>query len=287
MPTLADYPSSIITKLMLLGDSGTGKTGALVSLVEAGYNLYIADFDRGLDIVRNVLLSKPNAKELLARVNYEQFNDEYKNINGRLVPVKASAWPNLSKVLSDWPGVGNVEKLGPKDVLCIDSLTFAGRAAVNYICSLNGRLGQKPYQSDYGDAQVLVANLMDMLHSSAIKCNVVVITHIREMGKYYSKEGVNNKGEPITLQFEEEGTRKGYPETGTGKALSPALGRFFNSVLLVESTGAGTATKRFIYTQPQGNIGVKATAVGTLPLRYPIETGLAQYFAAVRGETVG
>ena len=37
-----------ITKCILLGDSGTGKTGALASLVKAGYKLRVLDLDNKL-----------------------------------------------------------------------------------------------------------------------------------------------------------------------------------------------------------------------------------------------
>ena len=54
-----------------MGDSGTGKTEALCSLVLAGYKLRILDLDNGLDIVKSylteplfpVLSSDPSAED--------------------------------------------------------------------------------------------------------------------------------------------------------------------------------------------------------------------------------
>ena len=43
MPTLEDAQEQAFVKLVLIGDSGTGKTGALFSLVEANYNLKVWD----------------------------------------------------------------------------------------------------------------------------------------------------------------------------------------------------------------------------------------------------
>ena len=50
MPNLSKHQSSEFTKLLLMGDSKSGKTGALASLVLAGYKLRILDFDNGLEI---------------------------------------------------------------------------------------------------------------------------------------------------------------------------------------------------------------------------------------------
>jgi GTPase SAR1 family protein len=38
MTSLAEHHSSHIVKLLYIGDSGTGKTGSLTSLVKGGYN---------------------------------------------------------------------------------------------------------------------------------------------------------------------------------------------------------------------------------------------------------
>ena len=49
MPKGSEHKSRKYVKLLYLGDSGTGKTGSLVSLVQAGYKLRVIDLDDGLD----------------------------------------------------------------------------------------------------------------------------------------------------------------------------------------------------------------------------------------------
>ena len=49
MPALGELKNDSVIKLMYIGDSGTGKTGSLTSLVAASYKLRILDFDRGID----------------------------------------------------------------------------------------------------------------------------------------------------------------------------------------------------------------------------------------------
>ena len=51
MPKGSAHTSAIITKMLLIGASGSGKTGALASLAAAGYKLRILDYDNGLDFL--------------------------------------------------------------------------------------------------------------------------------------------------------------------------------------------------------------------------------------------
>lgn len=295
MAKLSSHQSSGITKCMLLGDSGAGKSGALVSLAMAGYNLRVLDWDNGIDILRNLLRPLPtdrsdvvrNKAAALERINYVTLTDKMKVVGGKVQPVTGAAWQKGVHLLSDWKedNLGPITTWGSKDILVCDSLTFAGRAALRYILSINGRLNaERPYQSDFGEAQTLIENFLGMLYSEDVKCNVLVLSHVRELGKVTTIQITGNDGKEKAVQVEEEGTRKGYAETGTGRALSPIVGRYFNSVLMVEITGTGSSARREIVTVPTGNIGLKNSAPGLVKPRYALATGLAEYFAAVRNE---
>jgi hypothetical protein len=278
MPSLNDHQSSKTTKLLLIGDSGTGKTGALASLVEAGYNLRILDFDNGLDILANVLRAK-GKPELLDRVNFQTVTDTSRIAGINMIP-GAQAWNKAIKTLSEWPdGLGKLDTWGEKDILVVDSLTFAGKAAIRFVLSLNGRIGDLPQIQDYLTAQGLLEKLCATLYSDAIQCNVIVISHVREVAKTHQE--LDSKGRAI--QVEEEGSRKGYVETGVGKALSPVVGRYFNSVLLADIEGSGPAARRIIRTVPHDNIGLKNSSPTLVKPKYDLKTGLAEFFAAVRG----
>src|SRR5215469_15644570 len=77
MPSLEGAQQSSFVKLLLIGDSGTGKTGATASLVEAGYRLRFLDFDNKLaGGILPILLKRKNP-ELLKKVDYEALRDEY------------------------------------------------------------------------------------------------------------------------------------------------------------------------------------------------------------------
>lgn len=274
MAPLNQHHSASVTKLLLIGDSGSGKTGALASLAKAGFELRIVDFDNGTDILRNTLLPSEQL-----RVDVETCTDSFRiGENNAFIPKSASAWPKAVKLLKSWPGLGSLESWDENIILVIDSLTFAGRAALRFIQQLNGRLGQPPNWDDYREAQRLVEGLAGILYSDSIKCNVICISHIREIGRREDILLSDNKIRSYTVQ----GSEKGFPETGTGQALSPTIGRFFNSVLLCDIVGTGASAKRVIRTVPHLNIGLKNSAPGKAKPFYELEGGLAAFFKDVR-----
>ena len=58
MPNFKDHPRDQRVKALVCGEPGTGKTGALASLLNADYTVAILDFDNGLDIL-NSYVEKP------------------------------------------------------------------------------------------------------------------------------------------------------------------------------------------------------------------------------------
>jgi hypothetical protein len=268
MGKLSDHTSSRTTKLLFCGDSGSGKTGALASLAKAGYNLRIVDLDSGLDVLSNLLRdsNSPYGREALDRVSFETITDTMRVSGSKLIPKSATVWQRAVKLIEHWKTES--EDFGPlvswtsQDVLVIDSLTMLSNAALNFVLSMNARLGQQPHQSDWYGGQQLVESLLQLLYDDNVKCNVIVISHIAYIG-------------------EENGPVHGYPAS-LGKALSPKIGRYFNTMLLAKTQGSGANLKRKILTTSTALVELKNTAPLKVKPDYPLESGLADYFRDVR-----
>lgn len=295
MPALADHHSASSTKLLLVGDSGSGKTGALASLAAEGYSLRVLDFDNGIDILKNYLTGATpytaRDSSAVSRVTYLTCTDHFKPAAGAPICVKAAAWQRGIEALYHWKepssdgktvdvDLGKIETWGPKDILVIDSLSTAAEAAMRYHLSLNGKLGatrtSNEARRDIGAAQNLVRSLLQMLYSDAIKCNVIVTAHITMV----TEGGLSPNAEGTSA--EEKDTARGFP-SAIGRALSPHIPRYFNSVLTADTEGSGASTRHYIYTKCRGNVLVKTSAPLRVAPRYDLGTGLAEYFAAVRG----
>lgn len=271
MTKLMDHQSGQTTKLLLVGDSGSGKTGALASLADAGFNLRILDLDNGLDVLSNLLRDpkSPYKKGSIERVEYQTLTDPMKVSGGRQVPAKATVWQRCIKLLDMWSSasgassdLGPVTSWGTQDILVIDSLTFLSKAALNFTLSMNSRLGQKPHQGDWYDGQQMIEGLLEKLYDENVKCNVIVISHITYIG-------------------EENGMVHGYPNT-LGKALPPKVGRYFNSTLMLKTTGQGAGQKRKLLTNTSGVVELKNSAPLSVKAEYDIMFGLAEFFRDVR-----
>jgi len=266
--------------MLFLGNSGTGKTGALASLADAGYNVRILDLDNGAEILVNLLTSSKSrySKEAASRVSVCTLTEPMRNLNGKLIPVKATVWVNLVKMLDHWKDgeedLGKITTWGPKEVLVIDSLSMAANAAMNFHLQMNGRLVQgstgNEYRRDIGGAQGLVENLLQLLFDDGIKCNVIVNSHIA-----YVDDPGQGEIDP------DKRDQTGYPNA-VGKALSPKIPRYFNSCLMAKTEGAGSATKHKIFTKSQGMVNLKSSAPLDVQVSYPLETGLADYFKALQ-----
>ncbi len=252
-------------KMLLIGEPGTGKTGAIASLLQAGYRCRVLDTDNGSDILVNMLSDPkgPYGPDAASRLTIETVKDKMKLMpNGTVVPIKPSVWERSIKLLQDWPELGHVEGWTGQDVLVIDSLTRLSKAAFNWVLALNARLGKRPEQSDYGSAQGMIDGVMEMLVDDSIGCNVIVISHIRFIE-------------------EDAGPSRGYPNT-IGKALPRTIGSHFNSILMVQKSGTGQGVRRKIWTHPVGMVELKNSNPYKVAREYPLETGLADFFRDVQ-----
>ena len=260
MPSLTDHPASSIIKLLNVGESKTGKTGALASLATAGYNLWILDYDNGLDILANLLRDNSAA---LARVRYATLRDTISSVGGipKIRP-PVRAYKDAAKVLTEW----EADKFTAADVLVLDTLTTFSEAAFNEALALANRLNQRPQLQDYGWYADSTRLFIEMITSPEMNCHVIVNTHIR----YFSGSE------------EDQTTARGLPNA-KGQQIPATISRYFNTVILTRSIGQGAGTRRVISTRPQGVIEVATSSPNTVKPEYPIDTGLSSLFADILG----
>jgi len=288
MAKIQNHVSKKTTKMLLIGDSGSGKTGALASLAAAGYKLRILDFDNGLDVLKNYVSSplspyvmqNPNIAD---NVDYITCSDTMKNVAGRLYASKAIAWPTAINALIHWKDadtdLGKVADWDHTSILVIDSLSMLSTAALNFHLGMNAALGSTrtsmEARRDIGETHKLLRSLLETLYDTSFKCNIIVTSHI----VYVDDKGANPSLSP------NDSMGQGYP-AAIGRALSPIIPRFFNSMLLMKNTGAGAGTKRMIHTTPQVIGGQMILSKSSNPLavksEYPVATGLADYFKAIQ-----
>lgn len=262
MSSLANHQSTNTTKVLVIGDAKSGKTGALTSLVAAGYKLRILDFDNLLDPLRAFV--ERECPDRLDNVEFRTLRDKRKaGPEGAMIDGKPVAFSNALKMLDHWKyddvDLGRPCDWGPDCILVLDSLSRFCDAAYDFRLPLavRGRSGEVDLRAVYGDAQDAVENTVANLTSSNFDTNVIVIAH-------------------ITYQETPDGI-KGFPQ-GVGQKLSPKIPQYFPSVIRFFNKGG----KRSIKTTSTPMIDLANPKPFDMLAEYPIETGMADIFAVLR-----
>ncbi|MCI0562514.1 MAG: ATP-binding protein [Nitrososphaera sp.] len=263
MTNLAAHQSTQLTKLLLIGESGTGKTGSLTSLVKAGYKLRILDFDAGLDVLR--LFVQRECPDKIENVEFCSLRDVKKaQAGGVTIPGGAKAFLRGFQMLDRWKyediDLGSPAEWGPDCILVIDSLSFMSDAAEDWAKTIvpTGKGGQDG-RAIVGEAQRAIESMLGLLTNPNFKTNVIVTAHI------------------AYTDFP-DGSKRGVP-VAPGVKLGPVIARYFNTTVLVTSTAGG---RRSMKTVSTGLIELKNPAPFAIPAELPIETALADVFKEVR-----
>lgn len=261
MVSLANHVSGGATRILYLGNSGAGKTGSLVSLVEAGYNLRILDMDNGVGILKQYILEQcPNR---IGQVDVETRRDVYEmGMQGPRIKGKAKAYSDAIKLLDQWTDGTKPAEWDRNTIFILDSLTALGRAAMEYVKAMHPSV-KEPRQW-YNMAQDMIHSNIANLTGGDFNPHVIVITHVRME--------VDKDGTPI----------KGYP-TSVGRALGPTtIPSYFNNMVLAETQGAGKFAKRIIKTVTTGLVDLKSENPFKVSPELPLETGMATLFKSLQ-----
>src|SRR5712671_3028398 len=266
LPSLADHQSNEFTKVLFLGDSKSGKTTALWSLVRAGYKLRILDFDNLLDSLKERLLAE--CPKQLDSVEFRTLRDKYKTGPlGVVLDGPAKAFIDAMKMLDNWKyddtDLGSPKEWGPDCILVIDSMSRLCDSAYDFHAFMMkpGKSGEVDGRAIYGQAQDAVEMVLANLTSATFGTNVIVICH----GQYMDQA---------------DGTLKIFPQ-GVGQKLSPKIPQYFPVYIRLKKLGE----KRALQLESDATIDLampKLKAFETKTL--DVDTGLAQIFETLQGK---
>jgi hypothetical protein len=272
MPTLDQAPISDLVKMILIGDSGTGKTGSLVSLVKAGYKLRIMDFDGLLRVLIEQI--RRQCPDKIKNVSYLTFQDKLiASPSGPMPDGVPTAFNRAIGALLKWKDgaedLGNPALWGPDCVLVIDTFTRVSDCALRWGDSMTpvGKSGRADGRAGYWTAQQAILELMTILNSPTFNTNVILVAHVA-----YQERG--------------DGIIRGFPRA-VGKAINTEIPGFFEHVLVAERTGDGVNATRTIKAVTNGLVETKSPILDNHPellAPMPLNEALAKYFLAARGK---
>lgn len=265
MAPLKDHKSESLVKLFYIGDSSTGKTGSLVSLVKAGYKVRVLDFDSGVGTLRSFVLHE--CPEKIVNVDAIEVRDkttlatsiQYGGKKGPTV-VSAKAFTDGLAFMEKWDDGTNPAEWGPEYIFVLDSLSTYGKAALAWATGLNP--GAKDPRQWFFAAQKAVEDTVALLTGPDFNTNVIIISH-------------------VNYKEIREGESKGYINA-VGSALGPLLARYVNTLVLAETSGFGKQLKRTIKTVPTGIVDLKTPVSHSVEAELPLNTGMATLFDMIR-----
>lgn len=160
MPKYSDHPTADRIKLLLLGDSGAGKTGLLATLANSGYKVHILDVDNNLAIMKSYLT--PEGAE---------------NVDYVSLPAKdTTTWKKARDYLRTWEDKVKTTDWDSSHVLVVDSASFLAEAAL-----VAHKEGAKDPRQAYYAAQDAMTMEMARLTGPNFRCHVILTCHLRNI----------------------------------------------------------------------------------------------------------
>jgi hypothetical protein len=265
MPHISQHKPTKTAKILAVGVPGSGKTGSLTSLAEAGYKLRILDFDNGVEILSNLC---PTGDILV-----ETVTETYGKAVAGVRKPDGKALTQTMKLLDNFPvawdengtptAFENPATWGSDTIIVLDTLTRLGEYCMNHVARLAGRVGP-PQLQDWGEAIRLQEGMLQILTSEQFPCHLIVFAHVKYIESAENAEII--AGVPTAL----------------GNKFPTYVGKYFNTQLYYRSQGVGPGRKRLIHTRSPDIVETKVANIN-VPPNYPIETGLASYFATAFG----
>jgi len=267
MPTLDQHRSTKFIKLLVLGDSKSGKTGGLTSLVCAGYKLGVIDMDNNLDPLRTFV--QHECPLFLPNVHYVTLRDHYSpGPDGPVIKGVPKAYTTAQKMMNHWKtddeDLGPPSEWGPDWILVVDTLSRYCDSAFDFQEPLTpkGRSGQFDPRVTYGNSQDAVEKDLANLTSDNYGTNVLILGHLTYM----------------TIQDPSGAEKtKAFPQ-GIGQKLSPKIPQYFPSVVHFYNNNG----RRTLRTTSTPLLDLANPKPFEMSKEYPIETGLADFFKVLR-----
>ena len=272
-------------RCLLVGFPGSGKTGALACLLNAGFKLRVLDFDGNLEPLL-LYADKDKLKNLSAVYLEDRMTI---TPSGFVEPVGIpQAFAEAFRLMDHWKfkdeegnevDLGPSREWGPDTILVLDGLTSMGEAAMRRARKIMNKGVANTTMQVQMLAQGEQAAFIDRLTSKRNRFHVIALAHL----KMIAPKDIQRDDPDTTKELKErliDMIPSRYYPRALGQELPQHVGGYFPTLLRVELEFKGHTPTRWIKTVSQEALDLKIPAPN-FPARLSIEDGMLQVFRAL------
>jgi hypothetical protein len=276
---------------MHIGYPGSGKTGALASLLNVGYKIRVLSYEGNFEPLVGFA-----DERALDNLDVVVLQDRMRNGDKYVEPIGIPESFNEGlRLMKEWKykdddgneiNLGKSSEWGPDTIVVVDSLTSLGHASKRRAMKMNNKNPSNMTSAVWGHAVADVTNFIDIMKADSNRFHLIINTHKQIIGPGDFINQNDDKAENSDIkEAKMEMIRDGmippriYP-VGVTKPSSQNVHGMLPTMLEFDKTTKLGKDMRLIRTVSGSEIDVKVPAKN-LKKDYPIETGLAEIFAAM------
>jgi hypothetical protein len=244
-------------RVLICGEPASGKTGALAMLANAGYRLFIHDFDQNARVIGSYL--KPGHADIyihtyeVAKVsNTPLFDSGPKDATKQAV----KELKTFTSMLERWKetdfDAGPSTNLTAKDVIVIDSGTFLGDMLL--LAAMEDPDTKRDGRSLYNVAGRYYGAILDYLCGSRNGASVIMLTHIMQTGEKDAQGNIISGRRDIPV--------------GVGEKFSKRMPTYFSDIWHLEVDRGGN---RQFKTAATSQVSLRTSAADKIKATEPFD----------------
>ena len=270
-------------RMLLTGYPGAGKTGALASLVDAGYKLRILDFDGNPESLAQFADPK-----MLHNVDVLPLEENIGEAGGYVgVKGQPTAFAKAFKAIDNWKyeedgetvDLGKSKEWGDDTIVVVDGLTGLGRACFRRAQALMNKTPTNTTQAVWGLAIQDQENFIEKITSVTNGFHLIVISHLKIVGPKGDAGGDSDLVKDIKEKASELVPTRLYP-SALGWALPQSIGAHFPVIVNLGIGYKGKSVVRRFDVYPTASQDIKMPTSKELG-ELDVASGLLSIFKAL------
>jgi hypothetical protein len=285
--------TALPARIMICGWPGSGKSGSIAALINAGLKVRVLAFDKLANVSTMTKFADPAL--VAANVDVAPLEDRliYEDSRGYTATLGTpNAILHAARFMDRWKykdgdeevDLGSSKNWGRDTVVVVDSLTSMGEASMRKAMSLKNKTPLNNTDGVWGFAMDEQSAFLERMASNANRFHLIVLAHLKMVGPKEVRQGDDDLTKQVKADIGGLVETRLYP-SALGAKLPPAIAKHVPNVLLAERVVTPKGDKRVLRTSSGPEFDTKVQARG-LPSELPVETGLVTVLEAVCGTKI-